>query len=156
MCETCRECDRSEEARAERNARAAMDADDARTSRALGWAVAILAALGLVVVVAFKWHDARVARAFNDGLAKGLQATITVQAEPKACEPLAPSLEALKAHQACAVQVADEQAECDADFKDYQRTEAANRANARLLGWNDGYALCRADWRPDYPERAAW
>jgi hypothetical protein len=31
-------------------------------------------------------------------------------------------------------------------FEDYRKTEAANRANARLLGWNDGYAVARGDW----------
>jgi hypothetical protein len=39
------------------------------------------------------------------------------------------------------------------ELEDYQRTEAANRENARAWGWNDGYAQGRTDWRvqPECP-----
>jgi hypothetical protein len=48
----------------------------------------------------------------------------------------------------------DSLAACRAAFDDYRRTEAANRANARLLGWNDGYAVGRDDWACQPWERA--
>jgi hypothetical protein len=36
--------------------------------------------------------------------------------------------------------------ECRSLFEDYRKVEAANRANERLLGWNDGYGVGRKDW----------
>lgn len=39
-------------------------------------------------------------------------------------------------------------------FEDFRKTEAANRANARLLGWDEGYGVARGDWeRPCLRER---
>jgi len=35
---------------------------------------------------------------------------------------------------------------CEARIADYRRTEAANRANARELGLNEGLRLGREDW----------
>ena len=70
--------------------------------------------------------------AFERGLTFGLEIAGAVDHEPADCvtsPPLPAELDA-----------------CDARLADYRRTEAANRANARALGLDQGLRLGREDW----------
>jgi hypothetical protein len=85
-------------------------------------------------------------RGYAQGLAEGMATPSSVPADPDVlCHIRLDQLE----------DELDAAATCEARLLDHQRTAAAGRESARLLGWDDGYRTCRSDWRPDWPE-AAW
>jgi flagellar biosynthesis/type III secretory pathway protein FliH len=78
------------------------------------------------------------ARGYAQGLAEGVATGATVPADPDIrCHVRLEQLE----------DELDAAATCEARLLDHQRTAAAGRASARLLGWNDGYGVGREDWR---------
>jgi flagellar biosynthesis/type III secretory pathway protein FliH len=83
-------------------------------------------------------------RGLADGIAEGMASAATSPADPDVS--LLRQLDEMRSELETA-------ATCEGRLIDYQRTEAANRENARAWGWNDGYAQGRTDWRvqPECP-----
>lgn len=77
------------------------------------------------------------ARGYEQGLTDGMRVLEVAPADPDV---------------SCARRVAELEdelegcAECADAIADYRRTEAANRANARALGLNEGLRIGREDW----------
>jgi hypothetical protein len=103
--------------------------------RAIAGLCASLASLGLAAAFGCAANDAY-EREKVDAYARGYAAGLAERSEPEQTDCIAPAPPAELA--ALAV--------CRADFDRYRQTEAANRANARQLGLNEGLRIGREDW----------